>query len=383
MSDADRLDQGWLRRRGSIKWALHGDDVIPAWVAEMDYPTPPVALDALRDLVDREFTGYLPPPLMTGLPQETARWLAANGGPVVEPEQIQLTADVLQGVRLALDAYSSPDTAVVVPVPSYPPFFAACELVGRDCVPVPLVDDDGTPRLDLDGIEAALRDGAATVILCNPYNPVGRAFSRSELSALAEVVERHGGRVISDEIHRPLVFPGHEHVAYATVSDAAARHSVTLISPAKGWNLAGLKCAQLVLTNPDDAEAYAGLNFLVTHGAANPGVVASLAVYQDGGPWLTETIDRLDRNRHLLADLVAEHLPQVSYRLPEATFLAWLDCRELGLDNPAEHFLEHARVALNDGATFGAGYEGFVRLNFATSPDILTEVVERMGRSLR
>jgi cystathionine beta-lyase len=235
---------------------------------------------------------------------------------------------------------------------------------------------------DLDAIDTALRAGAGTVILCNPHNPLGRVFSREELSALSEVVERNGARVIADEVHCPLIYPGSRHVPYATVSEAAAQHSITLVSASKGWNIPGLKCAQVVFTNPRDLAIYRQVPFMHTYGVSVLGMVASVAAYQDGGPWLEDTISYLDGNRRLLADLLSDRLPEIGYIVPEGTYLAWLDCRPLQLENPAAFFLEHAKVGLSDGTAFGTPGIGHVRLNLATSRGILTEIVERMAAAV-
>lgn len=239
--------------------------------------------------------------------------------------------------------------------------------------------DHGQYVLDLDAIEAAFRSGAGTLILCNPYNPLGRVFKLNELAALSEIVERYRARVIADEVYAPLVYSSSTHIAYATVSEVASLHSVTLTSAAKGWNVAGLKCAQIVLTNPVDLEIWNRLPAERTRGAGILGILANRVAYEEGSPWLETIVTYLDGNRKLLADLLAHYLPAIRYTIPEGTFLAWLDCREMGLDNPAQFFLEHSKVALNSGAPFGPPGVGHVRLNFATSRAILTEIVERMA----
>jgi cystathionine beta-lyase len=235
---------------------------------------------------------------------------------------------------------------------------------------------------DLDAIEAALGAGAGTVILCHPHNPLGRVFTREELAAFAEVVERHDARVVVDALHAPLVYPGTTYVPYAAVSDAAARHSITLVSASKGWNLPGLKCAQAVLTNQEDAGLWDRTSFLRTGGASILGILANRVAYEQADGWRRAAVSYLDGNRLLLAELLAELLPGVRYTAPEATYLAWLDCRALGLDDPAGFFLQRAQVALSDGIHFGAVGRGYVRLNFATSRAILTRIVRRLAGAL-
>lgn len=378
----DHLSIEGLRRRKTAKWSFYGDDVLAAWVAEMDFPLAPVLRSALHEAIERGDTGYPPEPEASGLPSACAAWLARRFGLTVDHRHIRVLPDVLRGVVLAIEAFSQPQSSVVVMTPAYPPFFEAVRVAGRQVVPVPLLTREGRFTFDLDAIEAALRAGAETVMLCNPHNPVGRVFTREELAALAALVDAHGARVVSDEIHAPLVYPGAAHVSYATISEAAARHSVTLTSASKGWNLPGLKCAQIILTNPTDGERWDQLSFLQTYGVSPLGMLANRVAFEQGEPWLREVVTYLDGNRALLARLLAERLPQVRYTMPEGTYLTWLDCRALGLDDPAAFFLQRARVALSDGAAFGEPGRGHVRLNFATSRAILTEIVQAMAGAL-
>jgi cystathionine beta-lyase len=378
----DEVDVEALRRRRTVKWSLYGPEVLAAWVAEMDFDVAPPVRAALLEAVDREDFGYVPADL-SGLTTACAAFLASAHGWEVPPTRVFPVADVLTGITGALDVFVPPGAAVVVPTPAYSPFFEIVALGGREVVEVPLVAVDGRPALDLDGISAALAAGAGAVLLCSPHNPTGRVFDVDELRALAEVVERHGARVVADEVHGPLVFPGHRHVPYATVSPAAADHTVTVTSASKAWNLAGLKCAQVVMTNHADAAAWRSLGVFAVAGPTPLGIAASTAAYAEGGTWRAELVTHLDGNRHRLGELLAEHLPEVTYRLPEATFLAWLDCSGLDVDDPARFFLDHAKVALGDGPPFGRGYQPFVRLNFATSRPLLEQMVGAMAAAVR
>ncbi|HWE60771.1 MAG TPA: aminotransferase class I/II-fold pyridoxal phosphate-dependent enzyme, partial [Chloroflexota bacterium] len=364
------------------KWSFYGDDVLAAWVAEMDYPIDPLVRAALHEAIERSATGYPPDPDHSGVPAACAAWLSRSFGFALEPRQIRILPNVLHGIVLAIGVFSRPDSPVVIMTPSYPPFFETVRMSGRQIVEVPMLDGGDRPGFDLDAIGAALRAGAGTVILCNPHNPLGRVFTRAELAALADIVEAHGARVVVDELHAPLVYPGAAHVPYAMASEVAARHSVTLVSATKGWNLPGLKCAQLVLTNEPDIARWDRLSYLQTSGASILGMLANRVAFEQGGAWLHDVVTYLDGNRTLLARLLSELLPQVPYSPPQATYLAWLDCRALGLDNPATFFLQRARVALTDGADFGMPGRGYVRLNFATSRAILTTIVRRMAASL-
>jgi cystathionine beta-lyase len=369
-----------LRNRRTVKWTLHGPDVLAAWVAEMDFDVAPAVRAAILDAVDREDFGYVEADL-GALTTACAALLEAGHGWVVPPARIFAVADVLGGISAALNVFSEPGSGVVVPTPAYPPFFEVVELTGRPVVATPLIREAGRDTLDLEAIDAALASGARAVLLCNPHNPTGRVFTAGELAALAAVVERHGARVVADEVHAPLVYPDRRHVPYATVSEAAAAHTITVTSASKAFNLAGLKCAQVIASNHADAARWRELRVFEVPGPTPIGIAASVAAYRDGGGWLDDLVGYLDGNRRLLGDLLAEHAPEITFRPPEATFLAWLDCSALGLDDPARFFLDHARVALSDGPPFGPGCDQYVRINFATSRALLEQIVVAMGRA--
>ncbi|MDG9701995.1 MalY/PatB family protein [Streptomyces sp. DH37] len=372
-----------LLERRTLKWGRHGPGVLGAWIAEMDFPVAPEVRDALHRAVERGETGYPLRDIRTGLPAACSGWLDRSFGWSVPAERIFLVPDVVTGVGLGIGAYSAPGSAVVVPTPAYPPFFEIVAAQGRRAVEIPLVPDGAGPSLDIDSIDAALAGGAGTVLLCNPHNPVGRVFTRAELSALSRCVAARGARVVADEVHAPLTYPGHEHVPYASVSPEAAAHTVTLVSAAKGWNIPGLKCAQAVLTGDGDVARWRSLPFHSRHGASTLGIAAHIAAYTRGGPWLRDAVRYLDANRRFLADVLRSELPELGYRMPEGTYLAWLDCRALRLDDPAGFLLRDAGVAVSDGAFFGAAGRGFIRLNFATSRRILERIASALTGSVR
>ena len=228
----------------------------------------------------------------------------------------------------------------------------------------------------------AFRAGGHLVIFCNPYNPLGRVFTEQEMTELTAVVDRHGGRVFADEIHGPLVYPGTRHVPYASTSDTAAAHTLTATSASKGWNLPGLKCAQVILTSEADRQRWEEMGFFAAHGASNPGVAANIAAYRHGEVWLDEIVGYLDESRRLLASLIGRHLPQVRYRPPDGTYLAWLDCTAMDLPVTPGELINAAHVTVVDGPAFGDGGAGSFRLNFATPQPILAEMVERIAAAL-
>jgi cysteine-S-conjugate beta-lyase len=381
-SPYDSLGPDALRRRGTVKWNRFDDDVLALWVAEMDFPTAPVVKAAISDAVEREQFGYPRLDVETGLPDATAAWSANRYGWEVDPGRIHLLPDVVRGIELAIECFSPKGSPVVLPTPAYMPFFEVVQMLDRPLIEVPMATDSGRFVLDLEGIEEAFRAGASTLILCNPYNPLGRAFSAEELRALSLVVERYEARVISDEIHGPITYE-RPHIPYASVSRETADHSVTIASGSKAWNLPGLKCAQIIVTNARDEKVWREIPGLRTHGASTIGIAANTAGYRMGAPWLDETLTYLDQNRRALAELLAKYLPEVRYRIPEATYLAWLDLRGLELPvEPAEYLLDHARVALSPGLAFGSTGTGCVRLNFATSRAILEEAILRISSAL-
>ncbi|MFE9955593.1 MalY/PatB family protein [Micromonospora sp. NPDC005299] len=383
-----------LRQRSSVKWRMHPPDVLPLWVAEQDVPLAPPVADALRRAVDLGDTGYAHGTAYAEALGEFAadRW----GWHGFRVDHTTVVPDVMMGIVEVLRLVTGPGDAVVVCSPVYPPFYAFVSHAGRQVIEAPLGPD---LRIDRDALDEAFRRARAlgrrpAFLLCNPHNPTGVVHRRDELDAVAELANRHGVRVISDEIHAPLVLPGAHFTPYLTV--AGAEDAFALTSASKAWNLAGLKAA-LAVAGPWAAADLRRMPEEVGHGPSHLGVLAHTAAFRAGGPWLDLLLDGLDANRTLLETLLATHLPAVTHHRPEGTYLAWLDCTALGVATeqssgepgvasdvagPAKMFLDRARVALSSGHVFGTGGAGFVRLNFATSPAILTEAVTRMGRAV-
>ena len=370
-----------LRARGSFKWTAPGPDGLGAAVAEMDFGAAPPILDALAELSAAANFGYLPPPMAEELAGACAGFMARRYGWQADPADIHPIPDVIKGLELAITHFSRPGSPVILPTPAYMPFLIVPEFLGRQIIQVPMLDDGtGFFTFDLDGIDAAFRAGGQLLIFCNPYNPLGRVFSADEMTQLTDLVDRRGGRVFADEIHAPLVYPGQRHIPYAATSETAAGHSLTATSASKAWNLPGLKCAQVVLTNDADRQRWADLGVFASHGASNPGVVANIAAFRHGEPWLDEVLGYLDDSRRLLAGLVRQHLPGVRYRPPDGTYLAWLDCTALDLpQSPGELITDRARLTVVDGPAFGTGGAGAFRFNFATPQPILSQMVRQIA----
>ncbi len=371
-----------LDRPASRKWSLHPGR-IGAWVAEMDFGVAPEIAAALHRAIDEENLGYLSPPLAAELGEATAGWMREEYGWSIDPERVHPVSDVMAALGVAVTEYAPAGSAVIVPTPAYMPFLTYLPTIGHPVVEVPGVEVDGRWQHDLQRIDEAFAAGARTLVLCNPHNPTGTIADRAELEAIAEIVERHGGRVFADEIHAPLRFDGHGFVPYASVSEATAAHTVTGTSASKAWNIPGLKTAQLITSNDADQEQYKRFGFAVQHGAATLGVVASTAAYRYGRPWLEGVTSYLDESRVLLGELVEEHLPGAVYRVPEATYIGWIDVAALEISGPpAEFFRERAGVVLTEGRLLGRGYEDYVRVVFATPRPILEEAFAAMGAAV-
>jgi cysteine-S-conjugate beta-lyase len=356
--------------RGSAKWAAYPPDVLPAWVAEMDFALAEPVKGALLDAVERDDTGYLGPDLL-GVPEAFAAFAARRLGWEVDPEQVSVATDVMVGIEELLQVVTEPGAGVVITPPVYPPFFGDVRHAGRAVVEAPLAGD----AFDLGAIERALEGGAQAVLISNPHNPLGRVWTAAELGALADVADQHGAWVLSDEIHGPLALDG-AYTPYLTVSE----RGFALTSASKAFNLAGLKLGLIVTAGGEARDLAARLGPEAHWRAGYLGAVAAEAAFREGDEWLDDVLETLDGNRRLLAELLSEQLPDVGYTPPQASFLTWLDCRALGLgDDPAAAFLERGRVALSRGLDFGAQGAGFARLNIGTSPERVEEAVSRMA----
>lgn len=371
-----------LRQRRSAKWQAFGPDVIPAWVAEMDFAMAPPIAEALHAAIDRSDTGYAWP---EAVGEALAVFGATRWGWLLDPANVIPVADVLTGVGHVLIAVTQPGEAVVINSPVYPPFFTTVANVARrKVIDVPLVWNGARHVLDFDGLEREFsRPEVTAYLMCTPQNPTGLVFNKADLELVAELAAAHNVLVVADEIHAPMAFPGVDFWPYLAVS--GDRPAASVISASKAWNVAGLKCAQVV-TNDEDLAARLRTRIPqeVQHGAGHLGSIAAVVAYTQGQPWLDALVAHLSRQADLLSELLAMHLPLIRCERPMASYLAWFDCRAMNLgEDPAAFFLERARVALNSGPTFGPSGVGFVRLNFANSPELLTEIITRMGAALR
>jgi cystathionine beta-lyase len=366
-----------LRRRRSAKWTTYAPDVLPAWVAEMDFPLAEPVRAALLDAIAHDDCGYAN---TAGLGEAYARFALERFGWTLDPRGVVAVPDVLVGITSILQALAQPGDRIVVNSPVYPPFYRTVGEAQRQIEDVPLIRNEHGWELDFPALERAFAGGAAVYLLCSPHNPLGKVFAAATLLRIAELAKRYGVLVIADEIHAPLTMTGAAFVPFLSLADPLDCDAVALSSASKAWNLPGLKCA-LAIAGTDRMRKRLGTIAHVSVG--NLGVLASLAAFDRGEPWLDELLRYLDGNRRLLTELLARELPGVRYIEPQASYLAWLDCTALGLgDEPMSVFLERGRVALTRGRDFGPQSAAFVRVNMGTSAAILTEIVHRMRAAL-
>lgn len=383
-----------LRQRTSMKWRTHPEDVLPLWVAEMDVLLAPQIATALEEAIGRGDTGYATGTRYAEAVSDFAarRWSWRG----LDVAHTAVVPDVMAGVVEILRLITQPRDVVVVCPPVYAPFFAFVTHADRRIAEAPLTPDG---RLDIDNLDVAFRRARVACsnpvfLMSNPHNPTGVAHTRTELECVAALAQLHGVRVISDEIHAPLVLDGATFTPYLSVD--GSDDAFALFSATKAWNLAGLKAA-VVVAGPTAATDLARMPEEISHGPSHLGVIAHTAAFRDASEWLDDLLVDLTANRDLLAKLLHEHLPTVDHLRPESTYLAWIDCSPLrlttepaphgpaivsDLSGPARYFLDHARVALSSGHVFGTGGQDHVRLNFATNPQILTQAITRLGQSL-
>jgi cystathionine beta-lyase len=366
-----------LHKRRSEKWSLHDPDVLASAVAEMDFPLAPSITAALHAAIDRHDLGYTPPTApqlaaaFAGFAQRRFHW-------TVDQDQITLVPDVMAGLIELCRVLLEPGDQVAFFTPAYPPFFVELPQARVELVFLPLGHGG---IVDLEALDAALTGGVGALVLTNPHNPTGRVIPRAELEQIAQLCASHKCWVLADEIHAPLVLEGATHTPWLQVSDAARERGIALSSASKTFDVAGLKAAFMITASDQARDAVQRVPSL-TDRVGILGVLAAEAGFTFGDLWLDAVLDQLTGNRQLLGDLLAAELPKIKWTPPEASYLAWLDCRALGLgEDPAQAFLTRGRVGLSRGLDYGREGAGFARLNFGTSPEHLTEAVRRMARA--
>lgn len=367
-------------RRGSdsVKWGRYGGrDVLPLWVADMDFAAPPAVLAALHGRVDHGVFGYGDAP--ASLVDAVVESLARDHAWRIDPQWIIWLPGLVTGLNVVCRAVGESGDAVLTATPVYPPFLSAPRFSGRDVITVDLVDVGNCWQWDLARLESAITPRTRLLMLCNPHNPVGRAFTRAELTAIAEIAERHDLVICSDEIHCGLVLDERaHHVPMATLDQGIADRCVTLMAPSKTWNIPGLGCSFAVVSNARLRRRLLEVMRGIVPHVNVLGFAATEAAYRDGSAWREALLAYLRSNARCVLGAIAR-MPGLSSWPVEATYLAWIDARGLGVDNPAR-FFEQAGVGLSDGADFGA--PGYVRLNFGCCRSTLEEALARMGRAI-
>ncbi len=371
----------------SVKWHAYEPDVLPLWVADMDFLSPEPVIRTLRKRVEQGTFGYgqdLPE-----LKEAIVDRMADQHDWIVQPDEIVFLPGVVVGFNLACHAMATPGSGVLIQTPVYFPFLSAAKNSGMlrqdailECLP------DGSYAIDWEGFERAITPDTRIFILCSPHNPVGRVWSRKELEHLAEICLRHGITICSDEIHCDLIFRGARHLPTASLDSEISARTITLMAPSKTFNIPGLDCSFAIIQNPELRKCYQQAKAGLVGGVNILGQVAALAAYREGQDWLDQLLPYLECNRDVLLDYVRSEMPSIHLAKPEGTYLAWLDCRDTGITartgcSPYDFFLKEARVALNDGAAFGPGGEGFVRLNFGCPRGLLLEALGRMKSALQ
>ena len=366
----------------SAKWNWYGEDVLPMWVADMDFRSPEPVIKALQERVEHGVFGYGCPPegLKTAIVDHLADWHNWQ----VEKEHIAFISGVVTGFTHAIYSLTAPGDGILIQTPVYPPILKVPAATGRRCVISDLVRQQGGGyEIDFDDFEAKVADGVKLFILCNPHNPVGRVFSREELTRMAEICLKHDVLICADEIHADLVFSESKHIPIASLSEEVADITVTYMAPSKTFNLAGFAASFYIVKNDELKNQLSQTMTMLLGHPSILGLHAARAAYLDGRPWLKDLLNYLQSNRDYLLDFIGQEIPGIEMSFPEATYLGWLDCRGLNLDqSPQAFFLEKAKVGLNEGRDFGLPGEGFVRINFGCPRASLEEGLARIKEAI-
>lgn len=373
------------RNTDSIKWNYYDDDILPMWVADMDFRSPEPVIRALHDRVEHGIFGYSRP--SAELPEIICErmWRLYNWA--VTPEQVIFLPGIVSAFNLFCRALGEPGSGVLIQTPVYPPILSAPEnqkqIANIAELAVSCNDRTLYYEIDCEVFEAAITPQTRTFLLCNPHNPTGRSYTRQELTRLAEICERYDLIICSDEIHCELMMDDHVHLPIAAISPEISNRCITLMAPSKTFNLPGLGFSFAIVQNPDLHEQFKDAGKGIVPHVKTLATVAAKVAYTEGETWLAALRKYLTANRDYTVDYIQQYLPDIRTTVPEATYLAWLDCRETGIEgNSYKFFKEKARVAFNDGATFGAGGKGFVRLNYGCPRAQLSEALERIRRVL-
>lgn len=360
------------------------EDLIPLWVADMDFLSPPEVTDALRERTDHGLFGYTLP--SDSYYNSIISWMENHHGYIVNKKEITFIPGVVKGFAFAMDVFTQEGDVVLIQPPVYHPFHLVTESLNRKLINNPLILEDGQYRMDFDGLRSLIKEHSPKVIIfCSPHNPVGRVWSKEELAELAEICYDNNVLVVSDEIHSDFAFDGHKHLPFATVSEKARMNSITLMAPSKTFNIAGIVSSFAIIHNKEIQERY--LQFLAPR-ELDKGTIfaytATEAAYSKGGPWLREAMEYIKGNIEFVDSFFKEYIPQIKLINPEAMFLLWLDCRDLGLEHKEleDLFINKAKLALNSGVMFGQEGIGFMRLNVGVPRSVLKQALENLKSAI-
>ena len=382
MTDVVRaLSLEQLRKRKSVKWRQFPNDVLPLPVAEMDFESAPAVKAALLDMVERSDTGYLGP--FPELFDAFAKFSNQRWGWQPDVKQMRVATDVGVGIVELMRVLIKPGEKVMLNSPVYENIWRWVTEVNATTVDTPLIEENVNYKLDLVAIEREYKNGVKIHILCHPHNPVGVIFDQQQLATLAELAKRYQVVILSDEIHAPLTYAAKNFTPFLAVSNVAKEVGIIITSASKSFNLAGLKCALIMTQSSVLQERINKMPLAVTWRASLFGAVASTAAFDQSTDWLDNLLIALDENRKLVANLIESKLPGVKYRIPDFGYLAWLDMSSLGAgDDLAGQILEKGKVAVNGGVLYGPKHKSFIRLNFGTSPELITEGINRIAKIL-
>lgn len=377
-------------RTASLKWdhlqtIFGADDVLPMWVADMDFAAPPAVIRAMHERVEHGVFGYT---LQTDTYREAvAEWMHSRHGWNVTPECIQFCPGVVPAMHLIVDNFTEPGDQVLIQPPVYPPFYRVVLEHGRELVENPLIrNEDGSYRIDFEDMERSLSGGnVKMMILCSPHNPVGRVWTRDELTRIAELCKQYDILVISDEIHADLVFEQGAMTPFASLSEDAALRSFVCTAPSKTFNIAGLNTANVIIPDPEKRRKFAQVLDRFSLGSITPiGAAATEAAYREGAEWLDELLAYMRGNMEYIRDYIGAHIPEVKMHMPEATYLLWMDFRQLGMDDKelTRFLVDKARLGLNSGSSFGKNGSGFMRMNVACTRATVEEAMSRLNQAV-
>jgi cystathionine beta-lyase len=373
------------RHTNSMKWDGNPDEgILPMWVADMDFAAPPPVVEAIKKRAESGIFGYTVP--STGYHEAICRWLRIRHNTEVKAEWIKFGPGVVPAINMLIRAYTRPGDKVIIQKPVYYPFFPSIENNHCQISDNPLKFVDGQYFMDFADLEIKAKDPKAKVmILCSPHNPVGRVWSREELTTLGDICLRNNVIVISDEIHHDLIFREYRHTVFASISEAFARNSVVCTAPSKTFNLAGLQTSAIII--PDEGLRALYAEVLESNFLRRPnifGMVALEAAYRHGEEWLEQLLDYLQENRDYLMEFIARNLPQIKVIKPQGTYLAWMDFRELGLRGKAleDFMLGKAKLWLDEGYIFGSAGDGFERINLACPRATLSRALNQLNSAV-